>query len=56
MLLFETTLEEECRELRETVLEALDGQADRTAQAACAYLLNHLAENYSPQQARSTAA
>jgi hypothetical protein len=56
MLLFETTLEEECRELRESLRDALDRQPDGNAQAAGAYLLDHLAEHYPAQQARLTAA
>jgi hypothetical protein len=56
MLLFETTLEEECRELRESVLEALHRQPDTNTQAAGAYLLNHLSLNYTLREERPTAA
>jgi hypothetical protein len=39
----ETTLEEECRELRESIRGSMDYEPDPAAEAACAYLLNHLA-------------
>lgn len=49
MGILETSLEEERREVWESVLECLELPPDPDGQAACAFLLCHLASYHEPE-------